>query len=88
VTTILTQRAQGRDAPLDVYGPTLAYALDSSYRTAHHGAKYLDPANGKMIAKEIALDGDSATVLDDGDLKVTMFAVNHAPIHPAVGYRH
>jgi ribonuclease Z len=89
--------AQGRDAPLDVYGPvgvkqvvegfTLAYALDSSYRTAHHGAKYLDPANGKMIAKEIALDGDSATVLDDGDLKVTMFAVNHAPIHPAVGYR-
>jgi ribonuclease Z len=89
--------AQGRDAPLDVYGPvgvkqvvegfTLAYALDSAYRTAHHGAKYLDPANGKMIAKEIALDGDSATVLDDGDLKVTMFAVNHAPIHPAVGYR-
>jgi ribonuclease Z len=89
--------AQGRDAPLDVYGPvgvkqvvegfTLAYALDSSYRTAHHGAKYLDPANGKMIANEIALVGDSATVLDDGDLKVTMFAVNHAPIHPAVGYR-
>jgi ribonuclease Z len=89
--------AQGRDAPLDVYGPvgvkqvvegfTLAYALDSAYRTAHHGAKYLDPANGKMIANEIALDGDSATVLDDGDLKVTMFAVNHAPIHPAVGYR-
>ncbi|MGK0248044.1 MAG: ribonuclease Z [Oleispira sp.] len=89
--------AQGRDAPLTVFGPegvaqvvegfSQAYALDSLYRTAHHGAEYLDPANGKMIAKEIALDGDSATVLDDGDLKVTMFKVNHAPIHPAVGYR-
>jgi len=89
--------AQGRKAPLDVYGPvgvkqvvegfTLAYALDSSYRTAHHGEEYLNPAIGKMIAKEITLQGDSATVLEDGDLKVTMFAVNHAPIHPAVGYR-
>ncbi len=89
--------AQGRKAPLDVYGPvgvkqvvdgfTLAYALDSAYRTAHHGEEYLNPAIGQMIAKEIALQGDSATVLDDGNLKVTMFAVNHAPIHPAVGYR-
>lgn len=89
--------AQGRKAPLDVYGPvgvrqvvegfTLAYALDSAYRTAHHGEEYLNPYIGQMIAKEIALQGDSATVLDDGNLKVTMFAVNHAPIHPAVGYR-
>ena len=89
--------AQGRYAPLDVYGPvgvkqvvegfTLAYALDSSYRTAHHGDDYLNPTIGQMIAKEIRLEGDSATALDDGDLKVTMFSVNHAPIHPAVGYR-
>lgn len=89
--------AQGRNAPLDVYGPvgvkqvvegfTLAYALDSSYRTAHHGDDYLNPTIGQMIAKEIRLKGDSATALEDGDLKVTMFAVNHEPIHPAVGYR-
>jgi len=89
--------AQGRDAPLDVYGPkgvkqvvegfAQAYSLDSSYRTAHHGEDYLNPAIGKMIAKEISLDGDSATVLDNGALKITMFSVNHAPIHPAVGYR-
>ncbi len=89
--------AQGRNAPLDVYGPvgveqvvegfSLAYALDSSYRTAHHGEDYLNPAIGKMIAKVVNLNGDSATVLDDGDLKITMFSVNHAPIHPAVGYR-
>jgi ribonuclease Z len=61
--------------------------LDSSYRTAHHGDDYLNPTIGQMSAKEIRLKGDAATVLDDGDLKVTMFAVNHAPIHPAVGYR-
>ncbi len=89
--------AQGRDAALDVYGPvgvkqvvegfTLAYALDSSYRTAHHGEDYLNPAIGKMIAHEVHLASDSATVLEDGDLKITMFSVNHAPIYPAVGYR-
>ncbi len=89
--------AQGRKAPLEVYGPegvtqvvegfTLAYALDSSYRTAHHGDDYLNPTIGRMIAKEIPLQDDSVTAIDDGDLKVTMFAVNHAPIDPAVGYR-
>lgn len=89
--------AQGRDSPLDVYGPegvkqvvagfSQAYSQDSSYRTAHHGEDYLNPAIGQMIAKEISLEGDSAMVLDDGELKVTMFTVNHAPIHPAVGYR-
>ena len=89
--------AQGRDAPLAVYGPegvkqvvegfAQAYALDSSYRTAHHGEDYLNPAIGKMVAKEISLEGDSAIVLDDGALKITMFPVNHAPIYPAVGYR-
>lgn len=89
--------AQGRDAPLVVYGPegvervvsgfAQAYALDSSYRTAHHGKGYLNPRAGKMIAKEISLDGDATTVFDDGALKITMFSVNHAPIYPAVGYR-
>jgi len=89
--------AQGRKAPLNVYGPegvkrvvsgfTEAYALDSVYRTAHHGEDYLNPTIGKMIANEIAMEGESAVVLDDGNLKITMFAVNHEPIHPAVGYR-
>lgn len=40
-----------------------------------------------MTPEEVPLEGDSAIVLDDGDLKVTMFSVNHAPITPAVGYR-
>ncbi|GAA5314830.1 MAG: MBL fold metallo-hydrolase [Candidatus Pelagadaptatus aseana] len=89
--------AQGRPAPLNVYGPqgvtevvegfAKAYGQDSGYRTAHHGPILLNPARGKMIPREILLEGDSAIAMDDGDLKVTMFSVNHAPIHPAVGYR-
>lgn len=91
--------AQGRPKPMMVYGPpgvkqvvkgfTDAYALDSHYRTAHHTADYLNPFKGQMIAKELNFDegADSVVVLEDGPLKVTMFKVNHAPIHPAVGYR-
>jgi ribonuclease Z len=58
----------GRDAPLTVFGPeglaqvvegfSQAYALDSLYRTAHHGAKYLDPANGKRIANIFPIDSE------------------------------
>lgn len=89
--------AQGRKAPLNVYGPKglqqvvegfrLAYSLDSSYRTAHHGEDYLNPEIGKMIANEITLEAESTVAFEQGELKVTMFNVNHAPIHPAVGYR-
>lgn len=89
--------AQGRPNSLPVYGPTgvkqvvdgftQAYALDSLYRTAHHGEDYLNSLTGKMIAHEITLKTESEVILDDGSLKVTMFNVNHAPITPAVGYR-
>ncbi len=89
--------AQGRSEPLKVFGPkgvrqvvegfSMAYAFDNTYRTDHHGEDYLNPATGIMVAQEINLEGDSAIVYDDGALKITMFQVNHAPIHPAVGYR-
>jgi ribonuclease Z len=89
--------AQGRPAPLDVYGPegveqvvegfSIAYALDSSYRTAHHGADYLNPEKGRMIAHEVALGEGLVPVLEQDGLKVSMFIVDHKPIAPAVGYR-
>lgn len=89
--------AQGRPGPLDVYGPkgvgqvvegfSTAYALDNSYRTAHHGEDYLNPAKGKMVAHEVALGEGLVTVLEQGGLKVSLFTVGHAPIAPAVGYR-
>jgi ribonuclease Z len=96
--------AAGRTAPLPVYGPvgvdgvvagfTQAYALDTTYRVAHHGAELMDPAVGKMVAVPVefavastAAHVHSTTVLDEGGLKVTAFAVDHRPVIPAVGYR-
>lgn len=94
----------GRKAPLDVYGPTgvervvagfqEAYALDQTYRTAHHGAGIANPELWKMVAHPLALPGESTAahdrtmvVLDDGQLKITAIEVNHEPISPAFGYR-
>ena len=89
----------GRPRPLDVYGPEgvervvagfrEAYALDAGYRTAHHGAAFLPPALGEMTPHVLTLsnDGSPTPVLEDGALKVQVFAVDHSPIHPAVGYR-
>jgi ribonuclease Z len=96
--------ALGRKAPLDVYGPpgvervvagfSEAYALDQTYRTAHHGAELMAPDTWKMVAHPIALQGEptsakdrSAVAFDDGTLKVTAIEVNHAPVEPAYGYR-
>ena len=86
-----------RKAPTPVHGPTgiaqvvegfdLAYRIDSTYRFDHHGADIADPAGFGGEAREIALDGDSAVFLDDGDLRITVFSVNHHPVDPAFGFR-
>ena len=83
----------GRPAPLQIVGPAgverivsglnRAYALDNSYRVAHHGAEMLPPHLGVLEAREI----EPGVILDEDGLVITAFAVNHAPIAPAVGYR-
>jgi ribonuclease Z len=83
----------GRETPLAVMGPAgvsqvvegtnAAYALDRGYRVAHHGADLLPPELGVMEARVI----EPGVVLDDGGLRITAFAVDHAPVSPAVGYR-
>lgn len=89
----------GRPGPLPVFGPagierlvagfTEAYALDTGYRTAHHGAAMLPPERAPMEARRLALpvDGTPAPAFTDGELRVSVFAVPHEPIEPAVGYR-
>jgi ribonuclease Z len=89
----------GRGAPLQVFGPAgveqlvdgfqQAYALDRGYRVAHHGAEMLSPEDGLMQAHALTLaaDGTMTEAFVDGDLKVSVFPVTHAPISPAVGYR-
>jgi ribonuclease Z len=84
-------------APLPVYGPdgveqvvagfNAAYALDHSYRIAHHGEKVVPPSGGRAAARPFSFPGNSAIVIQAGGLTVTAFKVDHDPIKPAVGYR-
>jgi ribonuclease Z len=86
----------GRSAPLPVYGPAgvarvvegenEAFALDSLYRTAHHGEAVASSASAGLEARAFNSD-EPRVVFDEGGLKVTAFPVKHDPVVPAVGYR-
>ncbi|WP_026090795.1 MBL fold metallo-hydrolase [Sandarakinorhabdus sp. AAP62] len=86
-----------RTAPLPVHGPegveqvvagfNAAYALDHSYRIAHHGEQVVPRSGGGAAARPFAIPDNSATVMQGGGLTVTAFKVDHDPIKPAVGYR-
>jgi ribonuclease Z len=72
-----------------VSGLNEAYALDSGYRTAHHGPDIAPPASAGMVAEPFAFpDGeDELVVVDEHGLQVTAFIVDHSPVAPAVGFR-
>jgi ribonuclease Z len=88
----------GRPGPLRVYGPdgvaglvhgfAEAYAADTRFRVAHHGAALLPPDRAAMVAMPVRVDGTGETrVLDEDGVVVTAFAVAHDPVRPAFGYR-
>jgi ribonuclease Z len=92
--------AAGRPGPLPVYGPRgtdrvvrgfmEAYAIDTGFRTAHHGAELLAPEIAVMDARPIPLEGETgktATVFEKDGLTVTAVLVHHEPVAPAFGYR-
>ncbi|WP_300574458.1 MBL fold metallo-hydrolase [Phenylobacterium sp.] len=86
-------------APTPVHGPpgvetvvagfAQAYSLDRGYRIAHHGPEVTPPAGYGATARPFAIpEGEtSLVILDEPDLKITAFRVDHDPIEPAVGYR-
>ncbi len=89
-----------RTTPLPIAGPegvgevvggfNMAYRIDSTYRTAHHGSAVAKPAGFGGAAEVIPLPtgpGKTAVLLDEGDLKITVIAVDHAPVSPSFGYR-
>ncbi|MBU6407425.1 MAG: MBL fold metallo-hydrolase [Alphaproteobacteria bacterium] len=89
-----------RTAPLPVAGPigvedvvaglNTAYRVDAGFRTAHHGPAIADPAGYGARAERIEAPTPTAPsriILDEGDLKVTVILVDHAPAAPAFGFR-
>ncbi|MGI9134621.1 MAG: MBL fold metallo-hydrolase [Rhodoferax sp.] len=97
---LLLQRwvSNANRAPLPVYGPDgveavlggfmQAYQLDRHYRVAHHGDASVAASGFGGIAKPFALQpGHHTVLLQEADLEVAAFLVDHSPVHPAVGYR-
>jgi ribonuclease Z len=97
---LLLQRwASARNTvPVPIYGTTgvetvvagimQAYQQDQGYRVAHHGDDTVPASGFGGIAKPYAIGAqDSVVMLKDADLEITAFAVDHAPVHPAIGYR-
>ena len=86
---------QDRVAKLPVYGPAgveqvtagfeMAFGIDYGLRNAHHGDS-LAPLNVAGYDPR-PIDNEALTLIDDGDLKVSAFLVDHPPIVPAYGYR-
>ncbi len=88
-----------RQTPLKVYGPegvdkviagfNLSYEQDARYRVAHHGEDTVPPAGIGMKAVTLPkLQGDdSKLILKKAGLTITAFAVQHEPVHQALGFR-
>ncbi len=85
-------------SPLPIYGPTgvdqvvagfqQAYTLDRGYRIAHHGPKVMPPSGfgGAPHPFAVSRSAPDVVLIDEPDLKVTAFPVDHHPVEPAVGY--
>lgn len=97
---LMLQRWAGGAAvtPVPVYGPTGvdkvvagfddAYALDRGYRIAHHGPTVVPPSGFGGEPRPFVADrsGPDVVLIDEPDLKVIAFPVEHQPVEPAVGY--
>ena len=96
---LLMQRwvSTGNVAPVPLYGPIgvekvvggfmQAYSQDQHYRVAHHGDKTLPASGFGATALPFTTQISGPVVLLKGaDLEIAAFNVDHAPVHPAVGY--
>jgi ribonuclease Z len=89
----LSAWVMGSGTSLKVYGPrgvsevvqgfNQAYELDRGYRVAHHGEELLAPEYGPMSAVPV----EPGIVLQQGDMTISAFPVDHSPVSPALGYR-
>lgn len=96
---MLQRWVAGRHAtPVPVHGPegvrevvagfAAAYAADRRYRIAHHGPEAVPPEGAGGVARPFSPGPDGRVVLiDENDLQIVAFTVEHPPAEPAVGYR-
>jgi ribonuclease Z len=80
-----------KSVPLELYGPEgtkrLADAMLEFFAEDIHLRRDLlekHPAAGATITTHVVREG---VIYDDGEVKVTAFAVDHKPVEPAFGYR-
>jgi ribonuclease Z len=97
---LMLQRWAGgaRSTPLPIYGPAgieqvvdgfeAAYQLDRGARIAHHGEAVAPPSGFGGEPRPFPVDHRAPDVLliDEPDLKVFAFPVEHHPAEEAVGY--
>lgn len=79
-----------RGAEQVVEGFNMAYGLDAGYRVAHHGPATLPPTGSGGVARPFDLGPEadaSVVVVDEDNVRITAFKVDHRPAVPAVGYR-
>lgn len=69
-----------------VAGFVQAYTPDRGYRVEHHGDATV-PASGFGATARAFKGGETTVLLKEGDLEISAFPVQHAPVHPAVGYK-
>jgi len=91
--------AGGRTSPLELYGPPgvenlangtfSAFGIDSKSRIDHHGEEVFAPQAQAINSTAFVVPSrdEALTVIEDGDLKITAFRVNHVPLENAYGYR-
>lgn len=97
-TQMLRWAQGGHTTRLPIYGPTgveriakginITYMQDFTYRVAHHGEDIVPPSGAGVTPQpfEVPAEGEAVAVLEDGDLTVVAFSVDHSPVSPAVGY--
>lgn len=89
-----------RKEPLPVYGPegiervvagvNEMFAIDSTFRTAHHGEEIAAPAGygaEPRVVKFGQFPQEVTEILDEEDVTISATLVSHAPVHPAMGVR-
>ncbi len=94
----LASWARGRTEKLKLFGGPgvervaagfdMAYGQDYIYRTAHHGEAYM-PSEAAGFEPRLIYAPTQGTVeiYNQDGLVITAFAVPHAPVEPAYGYR-